>query len=289
MSYNLKQLLKNNSNEKLLASLEDKKFKKDETYWELTVDKANNGFATIRFLDAPYLDGEDGVPVVSYFSHLFKGPNGQWYGERSLTSIGEQDPVSEFNSKLWATSIESNKEIARAQKRNQNYVSNILVIADSAKPENNGKVFKYRYGRTIYELIQERIPENKKEDVVYDPDFKFFNPFHFLTGANLKLKAHDKDGFRSYTKSTFVDPSAISKNEEEIEKIWKSSYSLKEVVDRKHYKTYAELKTRLDVVLGLEGTPSASAEDSAAAEVDVAVAGSSNDDSDETFRKLAGM
>lgn len=295
MAFNL-STYKNSSRstEKLLAALEQsnsKKFKKDERYWELTVDKAGNGFATTRFLDSPIVDGEDGVPFVSYFRHFFKGPNGLRYVERSLTSIGLQDPVSEYNSKLWATGIKSNKDIASDQKRQKVYVSNILVINDPAKPENNGKVFLYSYGSNIFDMIQERLPELKKEGQIYDPDFKFFNPFNFLTGANFKLAARvGANKRRTYDKSTFLTPGPIAEKAEEIEKICKACYSLTAEVNASHYKSYADLKARLDVVLGIESDSALpSAETSVAAEVDDALAGGgANDDAEfDVFKRLA--
>jgi hypothetical protein len=289
--------LKNSSHstERLLNALNTsspKKFKKDERFWELPVDKAGNGFATIRFLDSPYVDGEDGVPFVQFFTHGFKGPTGQWYIERSLTSIGLQDPVSEYNSKLWATGLESNKNIARAQKRQLVFVSNILVISDPVNRENEGKVFLFRYGKEIFDKIQERQPELKKADQVYDPDFLFFNPYNMFTGANFKLKSRKKDsGFRTYDKSEFVAPTPLSKSEPEIEKVWKAAYSLKEVADASNYKPYADLKARLDVVLGIETSSQAStAESSVAAEVDAAVgngAATIDDAEYDVFKRLA--
>jgi gp32 DNA binding protein like len=296
MTFDLKSLKSGSkSTEKLINAINStqKKFKKDERYWELAVDKAGNGFATIRFLDAPFVDGEDGVPFSApLFTHGFKGPNGQWYIENSLTTLGEQDPVSEYNSKLWATGIESNKNIARAQKRQLNYVSNILVIKDQANPENESKVFLYRYGKEIFDKVQERLPELKKEDTVADPDFLYFNPFSFWDGANFKLKARKKDsGFRTYDKSEFVAPSQVAKTEGEIDKLWKASYSLREVTDPKNFKSYEVLKKRLDLVLDLAGTngsaPLKTAEDTVAAEVADATAGGLDQEDMDVFSRLA--
>jgi hypothetical protein len=298
MAFDLKSLKTGSkSTEKLLQAINNtqKKFQKDETYWELSVDKAGNGFATIRFLAAPFVDGEDGVPFSApLFTHGFKGPNGQWYIENSLTTLdGAPDPVSEYNSKLWATGIESNKNIARAQKRQLSYVSNILVIKDSTKPETEGKVFKYRYGKEIFDKIQERLPELKKEDAIVDPDFLFFNPFSFWDGANFKLKARKKDsGFRTYDKSEFVAPSQVAKTDAEIDKLWKASYSLKEVTDPKNFKPYDVLKKRLDLVLdlgstdGKPGIPGKTAEETVAAEVADATAGGLDQEDLDVFSRL---
>ena len=295
MAFDLKSIKSGSkSTEKLLQAISNttKKFQKDERYWELAVDKAGNGFATIRFLAAPFVDGEDGVPFSSpLFTHGFKGPNGQWYIENSLTTLGEQDPVSEYNSKLWATGIESNKNIARAQKRQLSYVSNILVVNDQANPDNNGKVFLYRYGKEIFDKIQERLPELKKEDAIVDPDFLYFNPFSFWDGANFKLKARKKDsGYRTYDKSEFVAPSQVAKTDAEIEKLWKASHSLKEITDVKNFKPYDVLKKRLDLVLDLGNTTSApvkTAEETVAAEVADATAGGLDQEDMDVFSRLA--
>jgi hypothetical protein len=300
MAYSLSNLKKSSSLEKLNKQLEDvgsKKFKKDERYWELTVDKAGNGFATIRFLDAPHVDGEDGLPFQQIFTHGFQGPGG-WYIENSLTTLGENDPVSEYNSKLWATGIESNKTIARQQKRKLSYVSNILVVKDSAKPECEGKVFLFKYGKKIFDKIQEKAGQSAggvvEDSAFVDPDEAAkpkFNAYNFWEGANFKLKARKVEGQRNYDKSEFADQSPVG-TDAEIEKVWKSSYSLVAEVQADKFKPYAELKARLDKVLGLDGasaSPQSNAESSAAAEVDEAVGTPfKDDDSDlDHFRKLA--
>ena len=248
----LSNFKKSSSVEKLTKAVAALKtgFKKDETYWELEVDKAGNGYAIIRFLDSPHVDGEDALPFVQYWSHSFQGPGG-WYIENSLTTLGKPDPVSEYNGKLWNSGIDANKEIARKQKRSLNYVSNIKVIKDAAHPENEGKVFKFRYGKKIFDKIQEKLnPQFEDEEAL--------NPFNFWEGANFKLKAANKDGYRNYDKSEFEKQTPIAKTDEEIEKIWKSAYSLKEVTAPEKFKTYDQLKSRLDIVLGQGGSSSAS-------------------------------
>ena len=288
MSYNLSSLKSSQSTEKLnkaLAATASKKFQKDERYWELTVDKAGNGYAVIRFLDAPHVDGADGLPFVQLWTHGFKGPGG-WYIENSLTTIGLQDPVSEYNSKLWATGIESNKKIARDQKRQLGYISNILVVKDPVNPDNEGKVFLFRYGKEIFDKIQERLVE-KEDSPNMDEDFVHFNPFNFWEGANFKLKARKKEsGYRTYDKSEFAAQTAVG-SDETVEKLWKQSYSLKEVIDPKNFKPYADLKSRLDKVLGLDGSSVATstAEDTAVS--DAVAATTVSDDDLDVFKKLA--
>ena len=240
------KLKKNDSLDKLTKALADtQKGKGDDRFWQPVVDNAGNGYAIIRFLDAPAVDGDDGLPFVQYWSHGFQGPGG-WYIENSLTTLGQDDPVSEYNSKLWNSGSEANKKIASAQKRQLNYVSNILVVSDSAKPENEGKVFLYRYGKKIFDKIKEKLEPQF-------PDEPKMNPFNFWEGANFKLKIRKVEGYRNYDKSEFDAPSAVAKTDAEIEKIWKSEYSLKEFLDPKNYKSYDVLKSRLDKVLGLDG------------------------------------
>jgi hypothetical protein len=282
MAYSLSNLKKSSSLEKLNKQLDDvgnKKFKKDERYWELTVDKAGNGFATIRFLDSPHVDGEDGLPFTQIFTHGFQGPGG-WYIENSLTTLGENDPVSEYNTKLWNTGIESNKKIARDQKRKLGYISNILVVKDAAHPENEGKVFLFKYGKKIFDKIQEatgKVSEGTDSAFV-DPDEANkpkFNAYNFWEGANFKLKARKVEGQRNYDKSEFEAQSQLFAGDTgKIEAVWKQSYSLVAETLPVKFKTYFELKARLDKVLGLDGAvaqPSSTAESSSAAEVKDAV------------------
>jgi hypothetical protein len=248
-----KKLKQSSSIEKLTKALESQgRFQKDERYWQPTVDKAGNGYATIRFLDSPKVDGDDGQPFVQIWSHGFKGPTGQWYIENSLTTLGEDDPVSEYNSKLWNTGTEANKQIVREQKRRLSYISNILVINDPGNPANEGKIFLYSYGKKIFDKIRDKLGagEGKKGELV-DPDEVLFNPYNFWEGANFKLKIRKVEGYRNYDKSEFLAQSPVSDNDAEIEKIWAASHSLKELLDRKHFKSYDELQKKLNAVLGL--------------------------------------
>ena len=180
----------------------------DDRFWKPDVDKAGNGYAIIRFL--PALAGED-MPFVRIWDHGFQGPGG-WYIEKSLTTFNKPDPVSEMNTKLWNSGIESNKEIVRKQKRRLSYFSNILVVKDPTRPENEGKVFLFKYGKKIFDKINEAMhPQFADEKAV--------NPFDFWDGANFKLKIRQVEGYRNYDKSEFDSVSAISNDDDEIKRI----------------------------------------------------------------------
>jgi hypothetical protein len=226
----------------------------NEDYWKLEVDKAGNGYAIIRFLPAP--QGED-LPFVRVFDHGFQGPGG-WYIENSLTTIGQDDPVSEYNSQLWNSGVDANKEIARKQKRRLSYHANIYVVKDPANPQNEGKVFKYKFGKKIFDKLNAAMnPEFEDETPL--------NPFDFWEGANFKLKARNGDGgYRTYEPSSFDAPSALLDDDAELEKVWQSQHSLQEIVDPKNFKSYSELKAKLYKVLALDGSqhaPTTTAED----------------------------
>jgi hypothetical protein len=212
----------------------------DNRFWKPDVDKAGNGYAIIRFLPAP--QNED-VPFVRVWDHGFQGPGG-WYIEKSLTTLGQKDPVSEHNTLLWNSGIESNKELVRKQKRRLSYYSNIYVVKDPSNPDNEGKVFLFKYGKKIFEKLKEAM-EPKFEDE--SP----INPFDLWGGANFKLKIRNVEGYRNYDKSEFDAPAPLLDNDEKLEKIWKTEYELSEFVDPKNFKSYDELKNKLDRVLGL--------------------------------------
>ena len=212
----------------------------DDRMWKPTVDKAGNGYAVIRFLPAG--EGQD-VPWARYWDHGFKGPSGQWYIEKSLTSIGLNDPVGEMNSLLWNSGIEADKDKARTQKRRLHYVSNILVVSDPGNPANEGKVFMYQYGKKIFDKIMDMMqPQFQDEEPV--------NPFDMWEGANFKLKIRQVEGYRNYDKSEFASPKALSEDEAMLEKTYGSLFLLKEFTDPSSYKTYDELKEKLHRVLG---------------------------------------
>jgi len=216
----------------------------DDRIWYPEVDKGGNGYAVIRFLPAP--KGED-LPWVRIWSHGFKGPTGKWYIEKSLTTLSMTDPVSEYNSSLWNSTTDDSlpaRKQAREQKRRLNYMSNILIIKDAAHPENEGKVFLYRYGKKIFDKI----------NLLMNPEFedeKQINPFDFWNGCNFKLKIRNVEGYRNYDKSEFDLSASISDDDVEIEKIWSSQYSLQEFISPDKFKGYDELKRKLNDVLGL--------------------------------------
>jgi len=190
---------------------------KDDNFWKPETDKAGNGYAVIRFLPSPAVDGEDALPWVKIFDHGFKGPGG-WYIENSLTTLNQKDPVSEYNSLLWNSGIEANKGIAREQKRRLKYISNILVIEDSKNPENEGKVFLFRYGKKIFDKITEAMNPQFEDE-------KAINPFDFWAGANFKLKIRKVEGYQNYDKSEFDSPSASFNGDDgKLEQLWKKEY-----------------------------------------------------------------
>ena len=224
--------------------------REDTRVWQPTVDKAGNGMAIIRFLPAPAVDGEDALPWVRVFSHGFQGPGG-WYIENSLTTLNQKDPVSEYNSTLWNSGIEANKDIARKQKRRLNYVANIYVVSDPSNPENEGQIKLFKFGKKIFDKITEAMnPEFADEQAV--------NPFDMWEGANFKLKIRNVEGYRNYDKSEFADKSALYDDDAKLEELWKKEYSLKEFVEKKQFKSYDQLKGRLDKVLGFDGAQVAS-------------------------------
>ena len=227
----------------------------DDRFWQPTVDKAGNGYAVIRFLPEP--KGED-LPWVRLFNHGFQGPGGGWYIENSLTTFGEKDPVSEYNSMLWNNGTDAGKEQARKQKRRLSYIANIYVVKDPGNPENEGKVFLYKFGKKIFDKLNEAMnPEFEDESPC--------NPFDFWEGADLKLKIRNVEGYRNYDKSEFDSPSPLLEGDDDkLEKVYESLYSLQDFLDRKNFKTYAELQARLNRVLGLDGSspkPTTTAED----------------------------
>lgn len=253
----------------------------DERQWKPTVDKAGNGYAVLRFLPAP--EGND-LPWVRYWDHGFKGPTGQWYIEKSLTSLGQQDPVSEANSKLWNSGDDRDKELARERKRRLHYVSNVLVEQDPGNPENEGKVMLFTYGKKIHDKIMDVMnPEFQDEEPM--------NPFDFWSGASFKLKIRKFEGYRNYDKSEFAAPAALSDDDAELESIYEKCYDLNEFIDPENYKSYGELQARLTMVLG-EAAPviQQTIEEPVAPKSapEPAIASDDDDDTMSYFAKLAG-
>ena len=219
----------------------DRKSFKDDRFWIPTRDKAGNGYAVIRFLPG---DAEAATPWIRYWEHAFKGPSGQWYMEKSLTSIGQNDPVGEMNGRLWnQDGSNAAKATVRERKRNLRYVANILIISDPAQPENEGQVKLYRFGKKIFDKIMDSMQPQF-------PDQTPINPFDMWKGADFTLKIRKVEGYPNYDTSSFKSPSAISDDEAKLEEIYNKQLDLSEWTDPKNYKSYDELKARLAQVLG---------------------------------------
>ena len=270
----------------------------DERFWKPELDKSGNGYAVIRFLPAP--DGEE-MPWAKVWSHAFKGPGGQWYIENSLTTLGKNDPVGELNRELWNSGRDSDKEIARAQKRKLSYYSNIYVVQDPAHPENEGRVFLYKFGKKIFDKLVEAMQPAFADETPLDP-------FNFWKGADFKLKIRKVDGYWNYDKSEFAAPKVLGNfDDDKLESIWKEGYSLAEFEAEKNFKSYEDLQKRLNLVLGkgaapvrpdlsvdseeYEPQPSGGFNDDDVSGLKNAVASSPVEDSEDTlsyFAKLAG-
>ena len=255
----------------------------DDRFWKAELDKSGSGYAVIRFL--PALD-DDKTAFVRVFNHGFQGPGG-WYIENSLTTIGQKDPLSEYNSVLWNSGIEANKEIARKQKRRLTYFSNVYVVEDKANPQNEGKVLLFRFGKKIFDKISSMSnPEFEDETEV--------DVFNLWDGANFKLKIRKVDGFSNYDKSEFMTPGPLFEDELEMERVFGEQHDLEEFVDQKSFKSYDELKTRLDTVLGNIETPAMTAPTSVENDdipfdggLPIVESSSSGDENLDYFKKLA--
>ena len=222
----------------------DKKGYEDDRYWKPERDKSGNGYAVVRFL--PQREGED-MPWVRLWNHGFQGP-GVLYIENSLTTLNKQDPVSEYNTKLWNNGTDAGKDAARRQKRKLTYVSNIYVVKDPANPENEGKVFLYKYGKKIFDKLTAAMQPEFEDETAIDP-------FDFWQGANFKLKAKNVAGYRNYDSSEFTAQSPLLDDDDALEALWKQENSLQEFVAADQFKSYDELKKRLEYVLGNKTAP----------------------------------
>jgi len=241
----LQALKKSSSLDKLLGAAQsenapqEKKSYADDRLWKPVVDKSGNGYAVIRFL--PSVKGED-LPWAKVWNHAFQGPTGQWYIENSLTTLGNNDPVSEMNSAYWNSGVESDKEIARKQKRKLQYFANIYVVQDKTNPQNEGKVMLYRFGKKIFDKCMEAMQPAFEDETP-------LNPFDFWEGADFKLKIRKVDGYWNYDKSEFGAASPLFDDDDKLEEVWEKQYPLAEFTAASNFKTYDELKQRLSVVL----------------------------------------
>lgn len=226
-----------------LNTYSDSNSKDDDRLWYPETDKSGNGMAIIRFLPAPAVDGDDALPWVRIFSHGFQGPGG-WLIDNCLTTLNQKCPVCEHNSTLWNSGVEANKEVARKQKRKVTYISNVLIISDPKHPENEGQIKLFKFGKKIFDKISEAMnPEFEDEKAV--------NPFDFWEGADFKIKIRQVEGYRNYDKSEFSSQSPLYDGDDaKLESLWKKEYSLSAFMEASNFKSFDQLKTRLDKALG---------------------------------------
>jgi hypothetical protein len=225
----------------------------DDRFWKLEADKVGNGSATLRFL--PTTEGDE-LPWVRIFSHGFQGPTGKWYIENSLTTLGENDPVGELNSKLWASSTDDNspgRKQARAQKRRLSFIANVLIVEDPKHPENNGQVKLFKFGKKIFDKIMDKARPTFEDE-------KPVNVFDFWDGANFKLRQRKVEGYTNYDQSSFLEPQALSDDEDKILSVANAQHKLSEFTDRKNFKTYEELSRKLADILDGSGGGASAAE-----------------------------
>tara|TARA_A100001011_G_scaffold377547_1_gene441321 strand:- start:3136 stop:4029 length:894 start_codon:yes stop_codon:yes gene_type:complete len=258
----------------------------DDRLWKPELDKTGNGYAVIRFL--PAAEGEE-MPWQRVWSHAFQDKGG-WYIENSLTTLNQKDPVSEENTRLWNTGVDSDKEIARKRKRKLSYYSNILVVSDPKHPENEGQVKLFKFGKKIFDKIAETMNPAFEDE-------KPINPFDFWKGANFKLKIRKVDGYWNYDKSEFESVSQVAEDDNSIKAIWAKQYALKPFVDPSNFKTYDELKEKLiRVISGTQNTTTVDKTDLPPKQTETVVksqevkSSPTSDDEDDTlsyFSKLA--
>lgn len=242
---------KNKSNlEVLKAKTQTKESYDDDRYWQCQRDKADNGFAIIRFLDVSkadlehFGDSDDAVPWSHYYTHGFKNQQGRWFFDNCPTTLGDTCPVCESNSELWNSGIESDKKIVRERKRKEHYVANIYIVKDTATPENEGKVFLYKFGTKIFEKIKAAMTPEFEDEVG-------FNPFDFWEGANFKLKVRRVDGYINYDRSEFDSCGPLMEDDDAMEQIWSDAYPLHGIASKDKFTSYAEMKKKLDSIIGV--------------------------------------
>ena len=229
---------------KQVEKLNDTGSKDDERFWKPVMDKGGTGSAVIRFLPAP--EGCD-LPWAQVWSHAFQSTGG-WLIDNCLTTLGQNCPVCEANRELWNTGSKDNQNVVRDRKRKLSYYSNIYVVKDPANPNNEGRVFLYKFGKKIFDKVMAAMqPEFDDEEPI--------NPFDFWKGANFKLKLVKKDGYWNYDKSEFASPEPLMSDDDDLEAIYKSLNNLGDFTDPSKFKSYEDLKKRLDYTLGIKGTP----------------------------------
>lgn len=243
--------------EKIANPQSESKSYQDDRFWKLEGDKAGNGTAVIRFLPRTIkvVNGNevmDELPWVRIFNHGFQGPTGKWYIENSLTTIGEADPVGELNSRLWNSGLESDKEIARKQKRKLTYIANVLIVSDPKHPELEGQVKLFKFGKKIFDKIMDKARPTFEDETPVN----VFDPWE---GADFKLRMRKVEGYSNYDQSVFLESAPIADSDEEILEVCNKQYLLSEFTDRKNFKTYEELARKLATVLETGGAPVKSA------------------------------
>jgi hypothetical protein len=233
MKYTLEEL-----RSKVTALAATKTVRKDsEGYYQPFTDDNGSGSAVLRFL--PPLDDEE-FPFVQLYNHAFQAPSATWFVDNCPTTLEQPCPVCESNSALWNG---PDKDLASLRKRKMYYITNVLVVRDPKQPENEGKVFLYKYGSKIMGKLNDAIAPPS-------PDCEPIDPFDAEDGANFRLRIVSKGGFPDYDKSTFDAPSPIG-DAHMVESVLNQCRSLSAIIDPSQFKSYDELKRKFDRIVGV--------------------------------------
>ncbi|WZK93349.1 single stranded DNA-binding protein [Enterobacter phage vB_EclM_AS6] len=243
-----------------LASLSGSKGfnSEDKGEWKLKLDNAGNGQAVIRFLPGK---GDEGVPFAVLVNHGFK-KGGKWYIENCTSTHGDYDscPVCQYLSKN--DSYNTNNEEYKLLKRKTSYYANILVVKDPAAPENEGKVFKYRFGKKIWDKINAMVAVDvEMGETPIDVTCAF-------EGANFVLKVKKVSGFSNYDESKFLGQSEIPNIEDEAyqAQLQEQMVDLSTLTAKDQFKSFEDNQKKFLQVMGTAAMGTAAARASAQAD-----------------------
>jgi hypothetical protein len=221
----------------------------DPREWKLQRDENDSGTAVIRLLPGK---GGTTPPVVRIYEHstrIFNKASNKYryYIEPSPASIEEDCPVSDIWYELGDIGTDEALKMQKTFSRSVKFISNVLVVNDPANPENNGKVFYWKYGVKLFEKFQAALEPTQAQLDVGKKPIQLFDPEE---GANIILESARVGGFVNYDGTTIMDPSAAFESEEEMDDaILEKCIDLTEFISEDYYKPYAELKKKIAWVL----------------------------------------
>jgi hypothetical protein len=174
--------------------------------------------------------------LYHYYNHIWKSVlTNQLVSTLCPTTYGERCPIDEYRSKVYQTKDEAKIKEINPIRRDEKWLANVYVVKDPTNPDNQGQVKILRFGKQIYNIIDQAMSGDDAEEFgarIFDLSDK---------GCNLRIKVDENQGgYANYTTSKFMSPSALE-GAPDIDEIYAACKNLESLQEHKSYEDIQKL------------------------------------------------